>query len=248
MRRLTENEIRFIKETGVTPTVIQCYEWDRSKCSNYGDAKELAYSKYGVDLQKLFNDLDSYDKYHSPDVSFLERTFMSQFSKYTGNVCIRNMLRAFACSDGYLQFHEADFNSSYQLENKLETAKERCIEGIERIVSDYVEREDRRNKTVDYSSLEIDVIDTRLTKVENQIDIMSIMQSLKSIMKRILTDDEYLVISFEYGLDEIDEVEKDRLLQLLDEGLIEQLLESAMLKIRLEINKSNISSFFKSFF
>ena len=131
---------------------------------------------------------------------------------------------------------------------KLETAKERCIEGIERIVSDYVEREDRRNKTVDYSSLEIDVIDTRLTKVENQIDIMSIMQSLKSIMKRILTDDEYLVISFEYGLDEIDEVEKDRLLQLLDEGLIEQLLESAMLKIRLEINKSNISSFFKSFF
>ena len=131
---------------------------------------------------------------------------------------------------------------------KLETAKERCIEGIERIVSDYVEREDRRNKTVEYSSLEIDVIDTRLTKVENQIDIMSIMQSLKSIMKRILTDDEYLVISFEYGLDEIDEVEKDRLLQLLDEGLIEQLLESAMLKIRLEINKSNISSFFKSFF
>ena len=131
---------------------------------------------------------------------------------------------------------------------KLETAKERCIDGIERIVSDYVEREDRRNKTVDYSSLEIDVIDTRLTKVENQIDIMSIMQSLKSIMKRILTDDEYLVISFEYGLDEIDEVEKDRLLQLLDEGLIEQLLESAMLKIRLEINKSNISSFFKSFF
>lgn len=131
---------------------------------------------------------------------------------------------------------------------ELETAKERCIEGIEAIVSDYIERENRRNRTVEYSSLEIDAIDTRLTKVENQIDIMSIMQSLKSIMKRILTDDEYLVIGFEYGLDEIDEVEKDRLLQLLEEGSIGQLLEAAMLKIRLEINKSNISSFFKSFF
>ena len=132
---------------------------------------------------------------------------------------------------------------------KLETAKERCIDGSERIVSDYVERENRRNKTVEYSSLEIDVIDTRLTKVENQIDIMSIMQSIKSIMKRILTDDEYLVMSFEYGLkDEIIESEKDRLLELLEEGSIGQLLETAMLKIRLEINKSNISSFFKSFF
>ena len=68
-------------------------------------------------------------------------------------------------------------------------------------------------------------------------------------MKRILTDDEYLVMSFEYGLkDEIIESEKDRLLELLEEGSIGQLLETAMLKIRLEINKSNISSFFKSFF
>lgn len=94
---------------------------------------------FTLDSKKLFNDLDSYDKYHSPDVSFLERTFMSQFSKYTGNVCIRNMLRAFACSDGYLQFHEADFNSSYQLENKLETAKEHFYN---RLLIDWTDKEE----------------------------------------------------------------------------------------------------------
>lgn len=57
MKRLTENEINFIKETGVTPTVMQCDEWYRSQCSNYDDAEKLAYSKYGVDLNKLFDNL-----------------------------------------------------------------------------------------------------------------------------------------------------------------------------------------------
>lgn len=81
MRRLTENEIRFIKETGVTPTVIQCYEWDRSKCSNYGDAKELAYTKYGVDLQKLLNDLVDieYDSISLEyDATYLLYTFLTR--------------------------------------------------------------------------------------------------------------------------------------------------------------------------
>ena len=53
MRRLTENEIRFIKETGITATVIQCDEWDRSTCSNYADAEKLADAEYGINLQEF---------------------------------------------------------------------------------------------------------------------------------------------------------------------------------------------------
>ena len=53
MRRLTENEIRFIKETGITATVIQCDEWDRSTCSNYVDAEKLADAEYGINLQEF---------------------------------------------------------------------------------------------------------------------------------------------------------------------------------------------------
>ena len=61
MKRLTENEINFIKETGVTPTVIQCDEWHRSQCSDYDDAEKLAYSKYGIELDKLFDRLVNRD-------------------------------------------------------------------------------------------------------------------------------------------------------------------------------------------
>ena len=53
MRRLTENEIRFIKETGITATVIQCDEWGRSTCSNYADAEKLADAEYGINLQEF---------------------------------------------------------------------------------------------------------------------------------------------------------------------------------------------------
>ena len=55
MRRLTENEIRFIKETGVTATVIQCDEWYRSQCSNYADAERLADTEYGINLHEFLS-------------------------------------------------------------------------------------------------------------------------------------------------------------------------------------------------
>ena len=63
MRRLTENEIRFIKETGITPTVIQCDEWDHSQCSNYADAEKLADEEYGINLDEFSSVLldDNYD-------------------------------------------------------------------------------------------------------------------------------------------------------------------------------------------
>ena len=61
MRRLTENEIRFI--TGITPTVIQCDEWDHSQCSNYADAEKLADEEYGINLDEFSSVLldDNYD-------------------------------------------------------------------------------------------------------------------------------------------------------------------------------------------
>ena len=94
---------------------------------------------FTLESKKLFKDLDSYVRSHSPDISFLEREFMRQFSEYTENVCIRNMLRAFACSDGYLQFHEADFNRFMPLENKLETAKKYFYN---RLIIDWTDKEE----------------------------------------------------------------------------------------------------------
>lgn len=80
MKELTANEIKFIKETGWTPTVVQCSEWYRTiwtdekvdtTSENYlaqrdeYDAKYLVISsaqakeKYNVDLEQLYNKLCS---------------------------------------------------------------------------------------------------------------------------------------------------------------------------------------------
>ena len=81
MRRLTENEIRFIKETGVTATVIQCDEWDRSQCSNYADAEKLADEKYGINLHEFLSVLAdvNYDSISLEyDAVYLLYTFLTR--------------------------------------------------------------------------------------------------------------------------------------------------------------------------
>lgn len=86
MKQLTLNEIKFVKETGFTPTVLQCAEWYRTiftdeKCEfgdNYPERREeyeekwykvasdYAQEKYGVNLDEFISknlsiDLDDSD-------------------------------------------------------------------------------------------------------------------------------------------------------------------------------------------
>ena len=60
MRFLTDNEIKFIKATGVTPTVIQLDEWKRTGCVDFPDAWNVAAITFGVaDPKEFFHMLTS---------------------------------------------------------------------------------------------------------------------------------------------------------------------------------------------
>lgn len=61
MKRLTENEIRFIKETNVTPTVVFCEEWRRTPYSGLAEATERGINEYSVDIQAIMDKCSEYD-------------------------------------------------------------------------------------------------------------------------------------------------------------------------------------------
>ena len=134
MRRLTENEIRFIKETGVTATVIQCDEWDRSQCSNYADAKRLADKEYGINLDEFSNVLldANYDSISLEyDAVYLLYTFLTReklenmndsevlewlrdfkywfgYRKYDIDLAYMHRCEALEVYDGTREFYETD--------------------------------------------------------------------------------------------------------------------------------------------
>lgn len=108
MRRLTENEIRFVKETGITATVIQCNEWDRSQCSNYADAEKLADEKYGINLDDFSSVLldDNYDSISLEyDAVYLLYTFLTreELENMSGNEVLE-WLKNFKYWFGYRKY------------------------------------------------------------------------------------------------------------------------------------------------
>ena len=134
MRRLTENEIKFIKETGITATVIQCDEWDRSQCSSYADAEKLADEEYGINLDELSNVLldANYDSISLEyDAVYLLYTFLTceklenmndsevlewlknfkywcGYRKYDIDLAHMNRCEALEVYDGTREFYETD--------------------------------------------------------------------------------------------------------------------------------------------
>lgn len=76
MQKLTDNEIRFIKDTGVTPAVIQNDEWDRTRCKNFDDAATLAKTAYNIDLDALY-------KKTTVDTDFIALDFAATYLLYT---------------------------------------------------------------------------------------------------------------------------------------------------------------------
>lgn len=62
MKKLTEQEIKFIKETGWTPTVHQCDEYKRTNRSPYyidscAEAQNIASEDFNIDLISLYDKL-----------------------------------------------------------------------------------------------------------------------------------------------------------------------------------------------
>lgn len=57
MKYLTDNEIKFLKETKFTPTIYQCDEWDRCSLKGLEDAELVAKRDYNVDFYEMLEKL-----------------------------------------------------------------------------------------------------------------------------------------------------------------------------------------------
>ena len=66
MKQLTKEEIKFVQETGFTPTVFQCNEYHRTPFKDFEEACKVAQDKYNIDLDEFLSknisiDLDDSD-------------------------------------------------------------------------------------------------------------------------------------------------------------------------------------------
>lgn len=63
MKKFTDAEIKFVKETKFTPTVYQCGEYNKTPFKTFAEAEKVAKEKYNVDLEsfldKCLDDNDS---------------------------------------------------------------------------------------------------------------------------------------------------------------------------------------------
>lgn len=60
MKRLTEQEIKFVKETGFTPTVFQCDEYSRTNkepyyIDSYAEAQNIAREDFDIDVDEFLS-------------------------------------------------------------------------------------------------------------------------------------------------------------------------------------------------
>lgn len=91
------------------------------------------------ETSELFEDLIDYEFHRSSDVEYVNRKFFNHFSSFKSNMCIVNMLRAFACSNAYLNLHLTDSKSYQPLCDVIKTANE---EFSDKLLIDWTEREE----------------------------------------------------------------------------------------------------------
>lgn len=121
MQKLTDNEIRFIKDTGVTPAVIQKDEWDRTRCKNFDDAATLAKTAYNIDLDELY-------EITTDDVSFYELKFAATYLLYTFFTKEELMDMSPACAVEWLQDFKYWYGYRKWSEDDAATEIEEAIE------------------------------------------------------------------------------------------------------------------------
>ena len=65
MKYLTEQEIKFLKDTGLTMTVLQCDEWDRCEVKSIEEATLVANRDYNISFRELVSKLRDGDDWIS---------------------------------------------------------------------------------------------------------------------------------------------------------------------------------------
>lgn len=144
---------------------------------------------YTLGSNQLFTELDEYNRNHTPDVTFLERKFLKKFSEVKNNICIRNMLRGFACSDGYLRFHIADFRSQFSLEHKLDTAREHFFD---RLLIDWTDKEEPQPQMY---FIQQDLVNEELSDIKGLYDLQLLQKYSISFGKDTVNA---MYVPFEY--------------------------------------------------
>jgi len=146
-------------------------------------------NSFTLDSIQLFKELDEYNRNHTPDVSFLNRDFFKNFSGVTNNICIRNMLRAFACTDGYLSFHVADFRSQFCLENKLNTAQKYFFN---KLLIDWTDKEEPQPQMF---FVQQDLVNDELLDIKGLYDLQLLQKYSISFGKKTVNA---MYVPFEY--------------------------------------------------
>lgn len=96
-----------------------------------------------IDTEQFFTALFDYEHKRSAEISYLGRDYFKYFESYFDNKCIVNMLRAFAVTNGYLQFHISDFRNESTMQNfKIETARKYFTSENGNLLIDWTEKEE----------------------------------------------------------------------------------------------------------
>lgn len=78
MKRLTDREVEFIKETHFTPTVLQCDEYGRTPFRDYAQAEKITKESYGIDLVGLMEKCAADD-----DIDAISLEYAATYILYT---------------------------------------------------------------------------------------------------------------------------------------------------------------------
>ena len=110
MKVLKQNEIDFLKKTGVTPTVLQCEEWGRTPVGSRKMAEKIA-AEYGIDLHDFYKMLtEQYDSISlENEAAYIFSIFFTneELSKMNGHDALK-FLQDWKYYNGFRKWSEWD--------------------------------------------------------------------------------------------------------------------------------------------
>lgn len=119
MKKLTDKEIKFVKETRFTPTVYQCDEYSKTPFENYDHAAKVAKAVYKIDLKKFLDKCLQDDDSDAISLEFAAAYLLSAFfskgelEKMTPTEAL-DFLRDFKYHFGFRKWDENDARSALE--------------------------------------------------------------------------------------------------------------------------------------
>jgi len=112
MKPFTQEEIKFLKDTGLTATVIQCNEWQRTTLKDAKDAKKTA-KKYGINYANLKSNILNYNDSDSISLEIvgtyiLGTLYSKEFLKTASDEQIVKALKDWRYFDGFRKEESAE--------------------------------------------------------------------------------------------------------------------------------------------